>query len=213
MRLVMISDTHGRHEELALPEGDCLIHAGDFSSGWHPQETEAFLQWFAEQPHRHKLLIAGNHDRCFEIRPDQIRLLLPDGVVYMQDSGCDLEGIRVWGSPWTPRFFDFSFMLTRGEALAERWRRIPNDVELLITHGPPQGMADRTSTGVHAGCEALQQRLQQLPQLRLHIFGHIHEGYGVYPNPSGQHISVNASSCRWADPGLNPPLVLDLETQ
>ncbi|SFX55518.1 metallophosphatase domain-containing protein [Marinospirillum alkaliphilum] len=209
MRLVLVSDTHGRHEELVLPEGDCLIHAGDFSSGWQLEDVAAFLQWFAGQPHRHKLLIAGNHDRCFEALPEQMLQLIPEGVIYLQDSACELEGIRVWGSPWTPRFFDFSFMLSRGEPLAERWRRIPDDVELLITHGPPHGLADQTSTGEHVGCEDLKQRLQQLPQLRLHVCGHIHEGYGIYPDRSGRHTTVNASSCRWADPGLNPPLVLD----
>lgn len=210
MRLVMISDTHGQHGELKIPDGDCLIHAGDFTGYDSPEALDAFADWFRSQPHRHKVLIAGNHDRCFQQQPTVTKAKFQGWVHYLQDSGCELEGIRIWGSPWTPRFFDFSFMLARqGEAIKERWQRIPLSTQLLITHGPAQGKADLTSTGIHVGCEALQQRLQHLPELQLHVCGHIHEGYGFYPASQGGYATANASSCRWADPGMNPPLVLD----
>ncbi|WP_416886366.1 metallophosphatase domain-containing protein [Marinospirillum sp.] len=210
MRLVLISDTHGRHTELQLPAGDCLIHAGDFSSGRSWQELQDFIDWFASQPHPHKLLVAGNHDLQFEQEPCAARARLPSNIVYLQDSSMELEGIRIYGSPWTPRFFDYAFMCPRGEAMAERWARIPERTQLLITHGPAQGIADLTSTGQQVGCEALIERLHQLPDLRLHVFGHIHEDYGIYPATSTRGWqSANASSCRWGDPGLNEPLVID----
>ncbi|SFC28940.1 Predicted phosphoesterase [Marinospirillum celere] len=210
MRLVMISDTHGRHQELSVPDGDLLIHSGDFSSGKCWDELTEFADWLHSQPHQHKLLIAGNHDLLLESFPEDGRALFAGWATYLQDEACQLEGISIYGSPWTPRFFDFAFMLERGEPLAERWARIPATTQLLITHGPPQGLGDLTSLGTHAGCEALADRLPFLPELKLHVFGHIHEGYGSFP-ASGRraYASINASSCRWADPGLNPPLVWD----
>ena len=95
--------------------------------------------------------------------------------------------------------------------MAERWAHIPKETQLLITHGPAQGLGDLTFTGESAGCEALAEHLPRLPDLQLHVFGHIHEGYGYYP-PSARrrYASANVSSCRWGDPGLNPPLVVDL---
>ncbi len=210
MRLVLISDTHGRHEELKLPPGDLLIHAGDFSSGHSWEELQAFADWFQQQPHRHKVLIAGNHDLLFEDEPQAARALFAEQSHYLQDSSVTLEGLTLYGSPWTPRFFDYAFMGARGQEMQAQWQAIPESTQLLITHGPPFGLADLTATGVHAGCEALAQRLPRLPDLRLHLFGHIHEGYGVVEATATRPwVSVNASSCRWGDPGLNPPLVLD----
>lgn len=210
MRLVMISDTHGRHQELMLPEGDVLIHAGDFSSGKSWDELQAFAEWMHAQPHQHKLLIAGNHDLLLEEHPEDARALLSGCATYLQDEALDLEGIQVYGSPWTPQFFDYAFMLPRGEALAQQWAKIPTETELLITHGPPQGLGDLTFMGVSAGCEALQTRLQELTSLQLHVFGHIHEGYGCFPAAGPRsYTSMNVSSCRWAEPGLNDPVVWD----
>ncbi|MDR9466881.1 metallophosphatase domain-containing protein [Marinospirillum sp.] len=211
MRLVLISDTHGRHRELQLPEGDVLIHAGDFSSAGSWDELLEFSDWFQAQPHRHKILIAGNHDLLFEDFPEDARALFKGWAHYLQDSALTLEGLKIHGSPWTPRFFDYAFMLPRGRALAERWAKIPADTQLLITHGPAQGLGDRTFTGENAGCEALAEQLPRLPDLQLHVFGHIHEGYGYYP-PSARrrYASVNVSNCRWGDPGLNEPIWLDV---
>jgi Icc-related predicted phosphoesterase len=204
MRVVCISDTHERHERLALPEGDLLICAGDVTANGSDVALQRFAHWMQRQPHRHKVLIAGNHDWCFERNG---RALLPPDIHYLQDSAVDIDGLRLWGSPWQPRFYDWAFNLDRGAQLAAKWALIPEDTDILITHGPPMGTLDRTRRGDHSGCEALAARLEQL-RVRLHVFGHIHEGYGVVERDD--RISINASICDEGYRAINEPLVIDL---
>lgn len=209
-RVVCISDTHERHEEIALPAGDLLICAGDITANGRLTSLERFARWMNRQPHRHKVLIAGNHDFCFEEKPDLARQVLRDcapGVSYLQDSAIVIEGLRVWGSPWQPRFFDWAFNLDRGEALAEKWALIPDDTDILVTHGPPFGVLDVTPAGMRVGCEALAQRLETL-RMRLHVFGHIHHSYGVLEHAS--RVSVNASTCDEGYQARHAPIVVDL---
>ncbi len=205
MRIVSISDTHERHEQIALPDGDLLICAGDVTANGNLAALERFARWMQRQPHAHKILIAGNHDWCFEKRDG--RSLLPPDIHYLQDSGMTIGGLKIWGSPWQPRFYDWAFNLDRGPQLAAKWALIPHDTDILITHGPPFGTLDRTPRGDRAGCEALAARLHAL-RVRLHVFGHIHDGYGVVESEG--HISVNASICDEGYRAVNAPIVVEL---
>ena len=205
MRVVCISDTHERHEQIALPDGDLLLCAGDVTANGNMIALERFASWIERQPHRHKILIAGNHDYCFERNG---RSILPPDIHYLQDSGVEIDGLRVWGSPWQPRFYDWAFNLDRGEPLAKKWALIPDDTDILITHGPPFGTLDRTPRGERVGCEALAARLEKL-RVRLHVFGHIHDGYGVVERDG--RISVNACICDERYIAANAPVVIDLE--
>jgi len=174
--IVAISDTHGYHRSLDIPDGDILIHAGDVTRRGHLAELAELNAFFAGLPHRHKILIAGNHDWCFEREEAAARRLLTD-VTYLQDEAVTVEGLKIYGSPWQPWFLDWAFNLQRGPDLAARWAKIPDDTDVLITHGPPSGIGDRTSGGGHAGCEDLLRRVRQIAP-RLHVFGHIHEARG-----------------------------------
>jgi predicted phosphohydrolase len=158
-------------------------------------EIVAFFEWFGTLPHRHKVVIAGNHDFGFERMAEQAEALVPANVIYLRDAGCEVEGLRLWGSPWQPWFMDWAFNLERGPEIAEKWAMIPDDVQVLITHGPPLGVLDLTQNRPpeHAGCADLGIRITQLPDLRLHVFGHIHEGYGRVEQ--GGVTFVNASIC------------------
>ncbi len=211
MRVVCISDTHERHEQVTLPDGDVLICAGDITANGSLARLEHFARWMQRQPHPHKILIAGNHDFCFEGRNDRgayvMRQHAPDAH-YLQDSGVTIAGLRVWGSPWQPRFLDWAFNLDRGPSLAEKWALIPGDTDILITHGPPFGTLDLTPRSERVGCEALAERLERL-RVRLHVFGHIHHGYGVVER--GGRISVNASICDERYAPINAPIVVDLQ--
>ena len=211
MRIVCISDTHSLHRRMpAIPEGDVLIHAGDSLGQGTLENVQELNQWLGTLPHRHKIVIAGNHDWVFQEDPDSARAALSNAI-YLQDSGVEIEGLRFWGSPWTPTFLDWAFMLPRGEPLRERWRVIPDDTDVLITHGPPKDVGDQVSVGFkcqNVGCEDLRDRLQQL-SVRAHVFGHIHEGYGEYQ--LGKARLVNASTCTARYTPTNPPIVLDLE--
>jgi predicted phosphohydrolase len=142
LRLVLISDTHNQHRNIRIPDGDVLIHAGDATGSGEFKEITSFLCWLDEQPHRHKILIAGNHDYCFERDHDisQMLLLEHPGITYLQDSGCEIDGMTLWGSPWQPWFMNWAFNLPRrGDRIREMWNQIPINVDVLITHGPPHG--------------------------------------------------------------------------
>lgn len=202
----MLSDTHSRHQKLAVPDGDLLIVAGDVSSHGHLDEVRDFDRFLGRLPHRHKVVIAGNHDFCFEREPLSARALITNAT-YLEDEGCCVDGIQIWGSPWQPWFHDWAFNLPRGAALREKWDLIPVDVDVLVTHGPPHGFGDLCYDGRRVGCEELLVRVREL-QPRLHCFGHIHEGYGVYHD--GDTVLVNASTCNLRYHPVNPPVVLDI---
>jgi Icc-related predicted phosphoesterase len=176
MKIVLISDTHNQHEKINLPDGDMLIHAGDVSNSGTLTEILNFLEWFSQLDFRHKIFIAGNHDFLLEkTNPSRI---IPHGVVYLQDSLVEIEGLRIYGSPYTPKFFDWAFMKYRGEEMREVWGLIQENIDILLTHGPPFKILDKTEGGEHSGCEELLFRVAEIKP-RIHAFGHIHEAYGT----------------------------------
>lgn len=178
MKVVIISDTHNLHTNFgALPDGDMIIHAGDVTTWGKENELRNFARWWKELPYEHKIVIAGNHDQCLQKQPELTNEVF-EGTHYLLDSSVTIEGIKFYGSPWTPAFRDFFFMKERGKDIAERWNIIPEDTDVLITHGPPMGYGDLTMPGVRTGCEDLYRRLLEL-NLQYHICGHIHENYGI----------------------------------
>lgn len=215
MRLTLISDTHGRHTLMRpLPEGDTLIHAGDSLNWGTLDELRQFCYWFKKQPHKNKILIAGNHDWCFEKKPEESRKIVEDaGIIYLQDEAVVIDGIKFYGSPWQPEFCDWAFNLKRrGEVLFNKWAAIPERTDVLITHGPPMGILDLTPRGEAVGCELLREKIESLwtdkEKRHIHVFGHIHNGYGIetiYPN-----IFVNASSCNEEYEPMNEPVSLGI---
>lgn len=176
-KLVMISDTHGRHRRYNLPSGDILIHAGDISRRSSAKDIHDFMAWFEAQPHPHKILIAGNHDFLAERDSAAFRYLLPAGVHYLENQSVHIMGLHFWGSPVTPTFMNMAFNRKRGEEIGAVWQQIPETVDVLITHGPPFGILDRSILGTRVGCKALSQTMLKR-QAKVHIFGHIHEAYG-----------------------------------
>jgi predicted phosphohydrolase len=176
MRIVCISDTHARHRLTAVPDGDILVHAGDVTRRGSLDDVEDFDRWLGTLPHRHKVVICGNHDFCFQERAAEARARITNAV-YLEDSGCEVEGLSFYGSPWQPWFGGWAFNLPRGEELAKVWAKIPERVDVLVTHGPPEGILDRTNRGDSAGCRDLLNRVYEV-RPRLHVFGHIHEAAG-----------------------------------
>lgn len=167
-----ISDLHGFYPKLL--GGDMLIVAGDVTATDTRQQHARFKLWFENQDYKYKILIAGNHDGYFmEHKP----VFVTEGIHYLCDSGVEIEGLKIWGSPWTPEFCGWDWMLPRGEAIAAKWALIPNDTDILITHGPPHGILDECP--IHMGCADLRKRIEKVKP-RLHVFGHIHEGYGEH---------------------------------
>lgn len=208
MRIVCISDTHGKHHRLLdLPEGDVLVHAGDFCNQGTLAEVQEFGKWLATLPYRHRIVVAGNHDWPFERTPRKARAALRSAT-YLQDKGVEIDGVRFWGSPWQPVFYNWAFNLPRGPKLAEKWALIPDGTDVVITHGPPRGYGDQClSNGFNAGCDDLLVALERCGA-RLHVAGHIHEGYGVRNH--GPMTIVNASTCNLNYQPVNAPVVIDL---
>lgn len=206
MRVVALSDTHGRHGAVAVPDGDLLIHAGDFTDHGSLEEIAAFDAFLAGLPHRHKVVIAGNHDFAFERDPAAARAVLAHAT-YLEDGETTVDGLRLWGSPWQPWFYDWAFNLRRGADIRRKWALIPEGIDILVTHGPPHGHGDRTAQGLAVGCEDLLTRVREV-RPRVHLFGHIHEGFGT--TSDGTTTFVNASTCDLRYRPVNPPLVLDL---
>jgi predicted phosphodiesterase len=199
MKLTFISDTHTKHKLIPstdLPGGDIIIHSGDImNSGYSYADIADFCEWFSGlEQYTHKIFIAGNHDRLFEDNPITSTRMVREypNITYLQDSLCGIGDLKIWGSPWQPEFYNWAFNLPRnGEDLREKWFWIPDKTDILITHGPPWGHLDVTPYGnMNVGCELLRVRVDELKP-KIHIFGHVHSGYG-YKFHNGTHF-INAA--------------------
>jgi len=213
MRIVCISDTHGEHRRVTLPPADLLVHAGDVTAHGTRADFVDFLDWFASRPHAHRVFVAGNHDAWLEHDASEARRLATRaGVHLLNDSGVCIDGLSLWGSPITPRFHDWSFMRDPGEPIERHWQRIPAGTDLLITHGPPHGVLDEVERAggesEHTGCPSLLRTVQGISP-RVHVFGHIHEGFGQAC--VGDVRCVNVSTMDRDYRIANPPVVFDLE--
>lgn len=223
MRVVLISDTHEHHREIKMPDGDILIHAGDFTYTGEKPAVEDFNAWLGKLPYRHKVVIAGNHELTFWRHPELYEPLLTN-CVYLKDSGIEIESVKIWGSPWTPEFGNWAFMKKRGPELYEHWQQIPAGLDLLVSHGPPYGVGDKIPPFVEIGAgwgkvsaprssqnvgdTDLRKAIEEKKPL-YHICGHIHYSYGNYFLNEHTRV-VNASICDESYAPTNKPVVIDL---
>jgi Icc-related predicted phosphoesterase len=205
LRIVCISDTHGLHRELSVPAGDLLVHAGDLTRRGELDELRDLNAWLGTLPHPHKVVIAGNHDWCCQQEPERARELVTDAI-YLEDEVCLIAGLRIYGSPWTHGFGGWAFT-RRPMALAYHWAELPDGLDLLLTHGPPLGAQDQNAKGEHLGDAALAEAVRRVGP-RLHVFGHIHEGYGL-TTASGT-VFINASVCTAIYESIQAPIVVEL---
>lgn len=246
MKLVIISDTHSLHHKMhhSIPDGDVLIHCGDFTNIGRQTELQDFIDWFDNLPHKYKILIPGNHDKCFDPKFDVTiksnatglsldRYPVAEGAAtwtksimskylsqkdnyFLIDEECIIENIKFWGSPFTPWFHGdyWAFNAHRGDEIKKHWDKIPLDVNVLITHGPPKTdmFLDYTLNDyINVGCEDLRRKLFELKKLQIHCFGHIHEGYGKdgAENDNGI-ILINASICNLNYSPKNEPFLIEI---
>jgi len=175
-----------------------------------PEERPAYDPdcYLCTLPHPHKIVIAGNHDFCFESDREACEKILTN-CIYLQDQEVTINGMRFYGSPWQPWFYDWAFNLERGPEIRVKWNLIPKGTDILITHGPPYGIGDLTAQEDHAGCQDLLEVVEKIKPA-IHIFGHIHEGYGISSN--GITTFINVSSCDQLYQPVNPPLIYEFES-
>lgn len=176
VRLLLLSDTHCQHRSLHVPDGDILIHAGDFTLFNQSRDSvRDFNDWLAKLPHRHKVVIPGNHEYKFA-DPKWRRLI--SAATLLLNEGAEVNGIRIWGSPLTPSNFE-SFGATSASDCGRIFRRIPAGIDLVITHGPPLGILDAAGrNNRNQGCAHLLEAIRRA-RPALHVFGHIHQSYGT----------------------------------
>jgi predicted phosphohydrolase len=197
MLIDCISDLHGYSPE--LKGGDLLIIAGDLTARDTISEYDRFVLWLRELPYRCKVVIAGNHDGLIE----KGKVMLNDhlrNIHYLCDSGMEFEGLRIWGSPYTPVFESWYFMRNRGRDIRAHWDLIPNGIDILATHGPPMDILDETEDGIHAGCKDLRITVQERVKPHIHCFGHIHEKGGSVYELDG----ITYANCSYVDERYRP---------
>ncbi|KAK3924684.1 Metallophosphoesterase domain-containing protein 1 [Frankliniella fusca] len=205
VRIVCMSDTHSltSHIKFEVPNGDIFIHAGDFTRCGSLEEIVEFNEWLGNLPHKHKIVIAGNHELSLDenfiknneknlpsttptlglsrnaiaeaIRTPNAKQYLTN-CTYLQDEEVTIYGIKIYGTPWQPEYCNWAFNLPRGKPCLSKWDLIPEDTDILISHTPPIGHGDLCCTGVRAGCVELLTTVQQRVKPKYHVFGHIHEG-------------------------------------
>jgi Icc-related predicted phosphoesterase len=208
MKIVCLSDTHGLLLD-DLPKGDCLIHAGDFTNKGDLKEICEFVEWFSSFPHKIKIAVPGNHD--FNTNSPAIRLLFENADIHLLvHESLEVAGWKVFGSPYTPEFMNWAYMVPK-DRIGIYWETIPDDTQILITHGPAYGIRDRCQRGRNLGCESLASRLDTLLDLRVHMFGHIHTNTTVSRcEVINKKLFVNASILDESYRILNKPFVFEL---
>jgi len=220
-----ISDVHLQPMEKILKgcEGDLLVIAGDMTFTGSLQEMTRFKKDLLKVrgQFKHCSWITGNHEReldpargfsnglnyCRELAEDTNSDFLHNSGVTYTKNGRD---IKVWGSPFTPTFFDWGFLKDRGEPIAQIWKQIPEGLDLLVTHGGPHKVLDYLPwSGENVGCEELRARLDSMEApAKIHCFGHIHIGHGakLHRTPLGKTIQFyNVAICSEEYKAENPP--------
>jgi len=190
MDITFIADTHGLHHQLKLNAGIVLIHAGDISEYGTEEEVKEFLYWFSRQPFIYKIFIAGNHDLFLEeCTQAKRKKVIPSDIIYLQNSGIEINNIKIWGSPVTPYFLGMAFNARQGTEIKKVWNKIPADTDILITHGPPKGILDQ---GV--GDEGLLQKVNIVKPV-IHCFGHAHGQNGIETINGTTFINASIVNC------------------
>jgi len=214
MKIVCISDTHTKHREVNLPKGDILLHAGDLSYFGDESSIFDFNQWLGELDFKHKVVIAGNHDRGFEDNPAKFEAMITNAT-YLNQSSVEVEGLKIWGEPRTPWFYNWAFNIHRDKMNDLVWSKVPKDTNILLTHGPPGSVLDITQETTHVGCEHQRRFIvdryndyKNNPSLKLIVCGHIHESRGTFD--WGPIKIVNASVVDRTYSVVNDPIVIEL---
>jgi Icc-related predicted phosphoesterase len=214
MKILTISDTHTKHNQIPLEwlePADMIIHAGDISSMGSLREIENFCNWFDRlDQYDHKIFIAGNHDWGFQERPTEVMEIVSSykTIKYLKDSSVICDGVKIYGSPWQPEFYNWAFNLKRGAKLQEKWDLIPLDTDILVTHGPAYGYGDFVPNGENVGCENLLDTIVTKVNPKVHIAGHIHCGYGE-SFAHGTHF-INAATLNESYMVTNKPIIFEI---
>lgn len=172
-----LSDLHGYYPD--MPGGDLLLIGGDLTKSGRLWEFKLFFEWLAKQRYEKKIVIGGNHDHALKgVSLKHFNEVFDTDATYLLDSGCEYRGLKIWGSPYTPKFGSWEFMKPSDE-LKAHWDLIPQNTDILLTHGPAHMILDATCRGALVGCPELRAAIGK-KRPAIHIFGHIHESRGEW---------------------------------
>lgn len=209
MNIVALSDTHGNHRSVEVPPGDIIIHCGDITRKSNIAEVTDFIEWYAGLDFRYKILVAGNHDRFIrKKKPEFLELISSHKISYLENTSIQINGFSIFGSPFSLNYGGLGAFTYFDSPAAERiWSMIPENTSILVTHAPPKGFRDFSKTeNNNAGCQVLRERVLSIkPQY--HIFGHIHESYGIEQH--GNSVFINASLSNGSGEIVNKPVVIE----
>jgi len=202
MKIVFISDVHNRIHEVV----------NDIPSMGYEHEVKAFFQAITRLKEagyvQNFVGIAGNHDLSFQDMPITARSWIPDFYEYLENDHVTIHGVKFHGSPITPEFMGWGFGRERGEIIKQYWDLIPDDTDVLVTHGPPMGILDwAVYDEIHVGCEELRTRVMQVKP-KIHAFGHIHGSYGQHKHDNIKF--VNASNLNEGYKYTNKPIIVEI---
>eukprot|EP00511_Aplanochytrium_stocchinoi_P011386 CAMPEP_0204874028 /NCGR_PEP_ID=MMETSP1348-20121228/42274_1 /ASSEMBLY_ACC=CAM_ASM_000700 /TAXON_ID=215587 /ORGANISM="Aplanochytrium stocchinoi, Strain GSBS06" /LENGTH=322 /DNA_ID=CAMNT_0052029661 /DNA_START=136 /DNA_END=1104 /DNA_ORIENTATION=- len=226
MKIVFISDTHNSHKQFGeLPEGDVLIHTGDFSNWGTMKEVKNFANWFSSQPHKTKILVPGNHDMIMDKEyydryykdwtPDGKKRSTSEALEYFKskeiqvliDEGTTVDGLRLYGSPWVRQYASWQTAFNKKEKdILQYWERL-EPADILLTHQPPKGFGDRDGTSKAVGCQHLLDKVVNQVKPRLHVFGHEHLDVGIFENDSITFINAASVDNFYR---VRKPIVVDI---
>jgi len=184
--LCIVSDTHRKHREVTIPHCDILIHCGDFCSFQRAEipTLDDADSWFAESPANQVVCIGGNHDFALQHREFEF-----SHARFLEDELVEIDGLRIYGTPWCPYLSGFAYYATSDELL-EHWKQIPSGIDILITHTPPFGLLDLPTSGtINLGCPHLREELKRI-RPRLHVFGHVHASHGILETSGTLYINA-----------------------
>lgn len=211
MKLCLISDIHGTWNKVTIPECDILISCGDYSFRGEPYMVKDFHRWLNKQNAKYVISVQGNHEKQVEQYfnvSKQIALEACPRVNFIDEGLIEIDGVKIWCSAITPFFHNWAWNRYRGDEIKKHWDKIPNDIDVLITHGPPAGVLDKCPDGRRVGCDNLYNRIYHLKNLKMHAFGHIHDSYGT--QVIGNVTFINASICNEEYKATNLPITYEL---
>lgn len=209
MDIVAISDTHGYDlDTIDMPDGDLLLHAGDFTGRGELGYIQKFSEQVNDYDYDNTIVIAGNHDFCFkndlEVRAKEI---IEENCIYLQDSSVTINGYKIYGTPWSSQFGSWAFMDVE-EKLYVKYKKIPDDTDIILSHGPPYGINDKVARTPadgdrHVGSKELKNRVERIEPEAV-VYGHIHEAHGRETVDEIKYI--NASICNLDYDPANDPI-------
>lgn len=210
-KVVCISDTHGAYRQInQLPDGDILVHAGDITLFGRPDELVDFNDWCGNLPHRDVVVIGGNHDAVLAKQSPEFARKVLTNAHYLLDSEITVQGVRIYGSPWTPEFNQWFFMLPRGsDELRVKWAKLPEGLDILLTHGPPAGKLDYSKIlKTYVGDSLLREAVERVKP-KYHVFGHTHENQGGIVGEYTTYINCSIMTRSYVP--ANDPIVIEVE--